>query len=172
LLFLLTTGSGFAVTPKNVVSFQPLGLALGLANIEYERAFTPKASFAVRADAMYLKADIDTDEGTDSGKFTGFGGGASLRFYPLGSSPKRAYAGFDLDAIHVSGENEDTDETGSATLFTVGGFVGWKWLIADALAIGLDIGTIYFAGTLDVGDEDAGLAGLRPMTHLYIGMAF
>lgn len=169
IVFFVITGIVFAEGPKNVVSLQPLGLAIGLANIEFEHAFAPKASFAVRGDAMYLRAESESE---DDVRLTGFGGGGSLRFYPLASAPKRAYAGIDVDVIHVSGENEETEEEGTATFFTVGGVIGWKWLIADAFAIGLDIGTMYFAGSLDVGDDDVGLAGLRPIAHLYIGLAF
>ncbi|KPJ50206.1 hypothetical protein AMJ40_03550 [candidate division TA06 bacterium DG_26] len=172
IVFLLVTGIGLAEGPKNVVAFQPLGLAWGLANVEYERAFAPKASFAVRADVMYLSWTIEAETESQDASLTGFGGGSSLRFYPLASAPKRAYAGFDIDLVHVTGTNEVTDETGSATFFTVGGVIGWKWLIADAFAVALDIGTMYFAGSLDVGDEDAGLAGLRPKADLYIGLAF
>lgn len=164
IVFALITGSVFAGGPKNVVSLQPLGLAIGLANVEYERAFAPKASFAVRGDAIYLR----------SGDFrlSGYGGGGSLRFYPLTSAPKRAYAGLDFDIIQVNAKEEDTEEEGSATFFAIGAVIGWKWLISDAFAIALDIGTMYFAGSLEVEEEDVGLAGLRPMSHFYIGLAF
>ena len=99
IIIFLVSGNVFAEGPKSVVSFQPLGLLFGLANIEYEYAFAPKISFALRADVMYLKGEIETEAESQDAKYTGFGGGGSLRFYPLASAPKRAYAGLDLDVV-------------------------------------------------------------------------
>jgi hypothetical protein len=164
---------GSADGPKNVISIQPI-TALGFANIEYERALAPKVSLAGRVDVLYQKNREEEDE--EGVKYrvdlSGFGGGASVRFYPLASAPKRAYAGIDIDVVRASAERQDTGEEGSATLFTLGGVIGWKWLIADAFAIALDFGTMFAAASAEVDDEDVGVQGLVPMAHFYIGIAF
>ena len=160
---LLIVGGISAGGPKNVIGIQPLSLA-SFANIEFEHAFAPKTSFAFRVDVLYRKIEDFSA--------TGFGGGGSLRFYPLASAPKRAYGGLDIDIVHVSAKEEDTEEEGSATFFAIGAVIGWKWLIADALAISLDIGPMYYAGSLEVGESDVGLAGLGPKADFYIGLAF
>ncbi len=167
----LITGT-VSAAPKSVVSFQPLGLLIGLANVEYEYAFAPKTSFALRADVMYLKGTTESDFESEDVKYTGFGGGGSLRFYPLASAPKRVYGGFDLDIVQVNGEIEQSGETGSATMFSVGAVIGYKWLIADALAIALDVGTQYFAGSMEIENDKTDLAGLRPKVGFYVGLAF
>jgi hypothetical protein len=177
LLSSLITGSGFAANPKNVISLQPI-TALGFANVEYERALAPKVSCAVRMDVLYRRGQVEEDDDGEEYKLdlNGFGGGGSLRFYPLGSAPKRAYGGVDIDIVHASGERVETGETGSGTVFTVGAVIGWKWLISDAFAIALDFGSMYATGSFDIegteSEEEAGFAGLLPTGHLYLGLAF
>jgi hypothetical protein len=168
------SGNSFAEGPKNVVSLQPL-LAFGFANVEFERAFAPKTSFAVRADVLYRKGQVEEDEHGHEYEvdLNGFGGGGSLRFYPLGNAPRRAYGGLDTDIVHASGERLDTGETGSGTLFTIGAVIGWKWLISAAFAIALDIGSMYATGSFGIEEEeDVGFAGVLPKADIYIGLAF
>ncbi len=171
-LFLIASGA-YAATPKNVVSIQPITV-LGFANVEYERALAPKVSIAGRLDVLYQRGREEEDEHGETFKvdLSGFGGGASVRFYPLGSAPKRAYAGADIDILRATAEDQETGEEGSATLFTIGGVIGWKWLIADAFAIALDFGTMFATGAAEIDDEDVGFEGLLPMAHFYIGIAF
>jgi len=87
----LMAGSSFPQESKNVVSLQPL-LTFGFANVEYERAFAQKTSFAVRVDVLYRRGQVEEDEHGHEYEveLNGFGGGGSLRFYPLGNAPKRA----------------------------------------------------------------------------------
>lgn len=126
--------------PVNSVTFDPVGLAFGMANLEYQRMLSPTAALAGRV--------------LFGG---GFGAGASYRFYLLDNvSPQEGLwvgPGLDLYGYSYSAGGETASgffftpkaEGGYRLLFQVSDQIAF--VVAPSLALGFTIGSVSVGGS-------------------------
>lgn len=157
------TGLTSYAEPKNVISVAPLGFLLGLADVEYERAVADFLGIAGRG-AFYTRKSGDVTG-------TGFGAGASARFYPMRSAPKRFFADVGFNYLKITAKSGD-DEA-SANAYNVDFNLGWRWLIGDVFAIALGGGGSYYIGNdISVGGAVYEYSGILPSLVFNLGVGF
>jgi len=144
--------------PLNSITFDPVGLAFGLANLEYQRLITPTSALAGRLLLGY-----------------GFGVGGSYRFYLLDNvSPQEGLwvgPGLDLYGFSYSYGGETASgffvtpraEGGYRLLFQVSDRIAL--VLAPSLALGFTIGSVSVGGSTFGGGVYFGLG-------IGLGMAF
>lgn len=97
----------------------------------------------------------------------GFGVNAEVRFYPSGRNLKGFYF-----APNVSYNNlSENGSSGSVSISSIGGLIGWQWFPGDQFAIGLGMGVDYYFFS---GDSDSfiDLNGTAPLLRFDIGYAW
>jgi hypothetical protein len=143
------------ITPRNsMIVINPLKFLL-FYNISY---------FYKISDGAVIGAGVQMPTPKD---ISGFGVNAEARFYPNGKNLRGFYF-----APNVS-YNDLTDdaENETASIFSIGGLVGWQWFPGDQFAMGLGIGIDYyfFSGSdEDFNDYD----GFAPALRFDIGYAW
>jgi len=136
------------ITPRNsMIVINPLKFLL-FYNISY---------FYKISDGAVIGAGVQMPTPKD---ISGFGVNAEARFYPNGKNLRGFYF-----APNVS-YNDLTDDAGNetASIFSIGGLVGWQWFPGDQFAMGLGIGIDYyfFSGSdEDFNDYDGFAPALR-----------
>jgi hypothetical protein len=143
------------ITPRNsMIIINPLKFLL-FYNISY---------FYKINDGVVIGGGVQMPTPKD---INGFGVNAEARFYPTGKNLRGFYF-----APNVS-YNDLTDDTDNetASIFSIGGLVGWQWFPGDQFAMGLGIGIDYyfFSGSdEDFNDYD----GFAPALRFDIGYAW
>jgi hypothetical protein len=143
------------ITPRNsMIVINPLKFLL-FYNLSY---------FGKVNDGLAIGGglQIPTISGLD-----GFGVNAEVRFYPSGKNLKGFYF-----APNVSYNNlSDNEGSGSVSISSVGGLVGWQWFPGEQFAIGLGIGVDYYFFSGD-SDSFSDLNGTAPLLRFDIGYAW
>ena len=140
---------------EQIVSANPFGLIFGWFNVEYERVFTPAATWGV-SGSMF---DWDDFEYRNANLLA--------RYYPQENAPEGVFLGGRMGVYHVASDDAaDRDAT-----FAGAGFeIGYTWLLGRRERIAISIGggaNRLFAGDL----EDAPL--VLPTARLVnVGVAF
>jgi hypothetical protein len=143
------------ITPRNsMIVINPLKFLL-FYNLSYFGKLNDRV-------AIGGGLQIPTISGLD-----GFGINAEVRFYPSGKNLKGFYF-----APNVSYNNlSDNESSGSVTISSIGGLVGWQWFPGEQFAIGLGIGVDYYFFS---GDDNSfrDLNGTAPLLRFDIGYAW
>ena len=143
------------ITPRNsMIVINPLKFLL-FYNLSY---------FGKVNDGLAIGGglQIPTISGLD-----GFGVNAEVRFYPSGQNLKGFYF-----APNVSYNNlSDNEGSGSVSISSIGGLVGWQWFPGEQFAIGLGIGVDYYFFSGD-SDSFSDLNGTAPLLRFDIGYAW
>lgn len=165
-----------------------LGSALNRQiNLEFERVLTGKNSVLAEVsfkipnnlpDGFFAQIEgegIQNNVQFDDGEFGGFLFAAEYRIYTKGNAPQGFYFSpylklnsntFDLSGSYNNNNTGTTNIPSSAdfSLFTtsVGGNIGYQWLIADKVAInwnilGLGLGINRISGEFTAMDDDPGI---------------
>lgn len=151
-----------ATAQSNVATINPLGFIFGMYNLSYETPIADNAS--VQVDGQYVSWDLEIS------KYTGFGAGASLRYYPGQAAPHGFYVGPGASVTFVSAEASDIftgeTESESSTAFAASGFAGYQWITDGGFAVNLLAAVHYRFSSLD------DVAGFAPGFGLNIGYAW
>lgn len=143
------------ITPRNsMIVINPLKFLL-FYNLSY---------FGKVTDGLAVGGglQIPTISGLD-----GFGVNAEVRFYPSGKNLRGFYF-----APNVSYNNlSDNEGSGSVSISSIGGLVGWQWFPGEQFAIGLGIGVDYYFFSGD-SDSFSDLNGTAPLLRFDIGYAW
>lgn len=158
-----------AATPfKNSVTFQPIGLAYGTANLEYERVLSPTTAGAVRVDFF--------SRGLGDFTATALGFGGSYRWFTSlanEKAPRGLWYGPAVDYLQVNAKFAGDNATSS--FFQVAAELGYKWIFGDNPGIivspfaqlGYNFGSLSVAGNnLDYGNRLIANVGVS------VGLAF
>lgn len=145
-----------ATAQSNVATINPLGFVFGVYNISYETAIDD--NLAVQADGQYVSWDLGF------AKFSGFGAGTSLRYYPGQKAPHGFYVGPGASVVFASAEAGETDSE-SSTTFGASGFAGYQWITGGGFAVNLLAAVHYRFSSVD------DVAGFAPGLGLNIGYA-
>lgn len=133
LVVLLST---VATAQSNVVTINPLGFVLGAYNISYETTMDESAS--VQIGGQYVSWELG------SGEVSGFGAGASLRYYLRQSAPHGFYIGPGGSVAFVRDTSEDLGTGGSiaGTAIALGtsAIAGYQWITDGGFAVNLSAG--------------------------------
>jgi hypothetical protein len=144
------------------VTVNPAGLLLGLLSVEYEKATSPKNSFAIRGN--FFSRDIG---GWDT---TAFGAGGSYRFFPKKKAPAGFYFGPAADFIFVSTKYSGDSATG--IFFSIGGEAGFKWILKGGFVIDVGANASLAFGKVEIGSLELDYGGFVPGLRLGLGYAF
>lgn len=132
------------ITPRSgMIIINPLKFLL-FYNISYYHKIGEK-------NAIGIGLQTPTLSGT-----TGIGINLETRIYPSGKNLKGFYIAPNISYNNLSSKGSSN----SASIFSVGGLVGWQWFPGDEFALGLGIGMDYyfFSGTNSVFDDYDGTA--------------
>ena len=143
------------ITPRNnMIVINPLKFLL-FYNLSY---------FGKVNDGLVIGGglQIPTISGLD-----GFGVNAEVRFYPSGKNLKGFYFAPNVSYNNIS----DNEGSGSVSISSVGGLVGWQWFPGEQFAIGLGIGVDYYFFSGD-SDSFSDLNGTAPLLRFDIGYAW
>ena len=141
--------------PKNTVTTNPLGMALGIFNLEYERAVYDRVS--IYGGPSYFGLGVD-DTSIDA-----FGIDAGARFFVSGQAPEGFFLSPGVGVAHVSATGSD-----SVIGWTASALFGYTWLFDRAFALSLGFGGSYF----NMKVEESGIRGFMPSLRASIGAAF
>lgn len=108
---------------ENAILINPLKFFF-FYNLGYMRAVTPNVA---------IGGSIQTPTLPD---VSGFGFSVEARFYPPGNHLRGFYVAPNISQNWLSSPDSDV----TASVFTVGGLVGWQWFPGESFAIGLGIG--------------------------------
>lgn len=142
--------------PKNTITTNPLGMALGIFNIEYERAVSDRVS--VYGGPSYFGLGIG-DESIDA-----FGLDLGARFFVSGQAPEGFFLSPGLGLAYVTASATDESLFG----WTASGLLGYTWLFGRAFDLSLGFGGSYF--NMEV--AGVGFRGFLPAARASIGAAF
>jgi hypothetical protein len=148
--------------PKNTITANPLALAFGTFNLEYERAFRDHLSFYVAPSYLGMELLGVSIEG--------FGLGGGLRYFVSGTAPQGFFLspGIELSYVTLGEDNVEASAMGwSAT-----GLVGYTWLLGDVFALSLGGGVSYVNVEAEAGSLTLGYSGIVPSARFAIGGAF
>lgn len=152
--------------PDRAITVQPLDLAHGIFNFEYEGALLPFVSFHMGLDFLTFDGFDD-----DDGDLFAVGPEMGLRIYPFMGAP----AGFWLNPFagvaYVRGETqrgETVEELGGYA----GGMIGATIIPFDLLVLSAGIGLAYHELGLEADFGEIGDTGVHPRVRLALGLAF
>jgi len=160
---------------SGVVSFNPLGLVIGAANVNYERVLSPGSAIVVSGAFGKI--------GSGDWDWTTLGGGLALKKYAMQHAPRGVYLGGSANVLYIDAEYETYDisdiwdierkkESDSSVFFSLSGMVGYQWIVGGAFAIDLAGGISYYIGELELGDSEIPLQGIGPYLGFGLGYAF
>lgn len=146
--------------PRRTLTFNPLGMLVGAAELQYEQAISPSVSFFGGPQVRWLKA-ADLAEGH------GFGATAGLRYFVSGLAP----AGFFVSpSVDVGYARLRVTNRASAGLVTgVGGMLGYTWLV-ETVAFSVGGGLQY--SRIEGDALDKARESVLPTLRFAVGPAF
>jgi hypothetical protein len=158
-------------SPRNVISTNPLDIISGSIGVQYERVFARFFSLAI--GVSFYDSDMDPINSSDVNVI---GGGVTLqpRVYLLRrGAPRGLYLSPVVSVFYLSAGETDMTYAVSGAGYSVGGLVGWSWLIGRHfnIKVGLGVQYIHFALT-DSDGTVVGAAGVAPLGELTLGLAF
>jgi len=155
--------------PQSSVTVNPIGLAYGIANLEYEHLLGADTAGAARVNFF--------SRGLGDFNANAIGFGASYRWFaPLGTTeaaPRGLWYGPSVDYLQVNAKFAGDNSTSS--FFQVSGDIGYKWILAETANLVLSpfaqLG--YMLGSLSVANNNLDY-GNRFVINvgLSVGLAF
>lgn len=159
---------GQAQEKSSAIKTNPIGIAIGVANLSYETALSEGSSLQIGASYF------DLSFGETS--FSGLGVGAQYRLYT-----NQALDGFYYGPLanYFNFTVKDSGNKGSLNGFGIGGQLGWNWLLgaSDNFVIDLGLGVQYNSASVSVDEGsntfDTGVFdGVGPVLNFAIGYAW
>ena len=142
--------------PGSVISTNPLGLLLGVINVEYEKVLNPGMSFYVAPIVAIW------------GGVTVLGGRAGVKKYFGPTAPEGFWFGGFGNFAYVS-----AGTTVSATSFGGGANVGYKYFFTDNFSLEASLGLAFIYMSMSVSGYGYGAgATLAPAGSIGVGYAF
>jgi hypothetical protein len=167
----LLVGGGVAFSAekvKQVISFNPVGLIFGIANVEYERNIDDASTWALRG--LYWGHE------TGGWSWSAFGAGGRYRgyFYPKPKAPAGGFWGAGVDLLSMSADYTLWDVTESASAFFFGptGEIGYKWLFGGGFALGISGEVGYYIGSLEILGSEIPASGFGVGASVNLGYAW
>jgi hypothetical protein len=154
------------VPPRNGIHFNPLGIALGVIGIGYERVFG--AHISLRLEGQYTR-----------NWYTGnnvWGAGGSLRPYVFffRPAPGGMYISPFASVAYAQGESGMASARGVG--WSVGGTIGYSWLLGRLVNLRAGAGVQYLSmevsGESTYGQTRIGMKGVLPALDLSLGFVF
>ncbi|MFD0991761.1 DUF3575 domain-containing protein [Tenacibaculum geojense] len=173
LLSIAMVAVGFtANAQKNVVKANPLGLAIGVAELSYERAVSEKQSFEL--GIAYSSFDV-TGDGGDKVETSSIGAEGKYKFYF--SSDKDAPRGwYAAPFVSYSTSSVDNDGTkGDINAFAGGALAGYQWVFGggdSGFALDLNFGAQYMSVSTSGNISSVSIDGFLPRLGVSLGYAW
>lgn len=156
---------------ENVAKVNPLGLALGSAELGYERVLTNNSS--VEIALAYSSSDATVGGNTE--KATGFGveGKYKMYFSSSNDAPRGWYGAPVLTYADATAENGSLK--GGVSIFGAGAIAGYQWIFGggeSGFALDLNFGAQYISAKTSGDVTSASIDGLLPRLGIAIGYAW
>jgi len=154
--------------PRNALTVQPLGLALGIGNLEYEHMLGPDTAGAVRLN-FFTRSLGDWNANA-------IGIGGSYRwFVPLGTEtpPRGLWYGPAIDLLNINAKFGG--DSGSSNFVQLAGEIGYKWIFRQTsnLVVSPLAQLGYNLGSLSIGGNNLAYGGRFVFNvGLTVGLAF
>jgi len=157
--------------PLNTITVNPLSLAFGSINFEYERATSPTFSWFVGPQYASFSTSVLDDEFTASS----YGLTGGVRFFLTGRAPEGFFISPNASLGYASAEAGG--ESASALSYSVGAIGGYTWIFGDVFDLSVGLGAQYMHTEVAVPDGDGddleiGFTGVLPALRLSLGVAF
>ncbi len=153
---------------SGAIKTNPIGMAIGIANLSYETALNEGTS--LQFGASYFNLSFGETS------FSGVGLGAQYRLYSNDALDGFYYGPL---ANYFSFTVKDSGNKGTLNGFGAGGQLGWNWLLgsSDNFVIDLGLGVMYNTASVNVeeGNDsfDTGVFdGVGPVLNFSIGYAW
>ena len=146
----------------SVISVNPIGLLLGVANAEYEKVWKPNLSLVGQALFAFSSSG--------GWSWTLLGGGVGVKRYLNPSAPEKLWFGGNASIQYVSAKYGG--ERDSSIFFGATGLVGYKWVFGEGFTVEPFVGLGISIGSLSIGGESVPLAGVGPAVGISLGYAF
>jgi hypothetical protein len=169
-VFLLLTGATQIASPQearaqaefgSVISINPFGLLLGVANAEYEKVWKPNMSFVGQA-VFASRSSGDWD-------WMLLGGGVGVKRYLNSTAPEKLWFGGNASLQYVSADYGR--EEGSSVFLGLAGLVGYKWIFGQ-FTVEPSIGLLMSIGSLSIAGESIPITGVGGTLGISLGYAF
>jgi len=147
---------------KRVVSVNPLGLVLGVGNVSYEWVIKPDFSGVGNLSFSFAKSG--------GWNWSAFGGGGGVKKYLKPEAPQGLWYGGEGGLLIYSAEYLGIRS--SSTFISLGGLVGYKWIVKEGFTIEPQGGLYLSLGSLEILGEGMPLGAISPGIGLNIGYAF
>ncbi len=146
----------------NVISVNPFGLLLGVANAEYEKVWKPNMSFVGQAVFAFRS----------SGRWdwTLLGGGVGVKRYLNPTAPEKLWFGGNASVQYVSAEYRGDSD--SSLFFGLAGLVGYKWIFGERFTVEPSLGLLISIGSLSIEGESIPISGVGGALGISLGYAF
>lgn len=148
------------------ITTEPLELAHGSFNFEYEGVLVPFVSFHMGLDFLTFDG---FDE--DDGDLFAVGPQMGLRLYPFMGAPSGFWINPFVGVTYVRGETqlgESVEDLGGYA----GGMIGATIIPFDILVLSAGVGAAYHEIGMEADFGDIGDTGLHPRVRLALGIAF
>jgi len=154
-------------TPRNVITLEPLAVVYARTiAVEYEHGFE---HIGVHLGTALTLGGFDSSE--SSGNYLAVGVTLGVRFYPWSDAPEGPFAGPFGSVAWVDADDGTSQSQGLG--WSVGGLVGWTWVLGSVFALSLGAGAAWYAYDVDgAGGTTVGRSGLLPALRLAVGAAF
>ncbi|NJB70475.1 hypothetical protein GGR42_000937 [Saonia flava] len=158
---------------ENVIKINPLGLALGSAELGYERALNEKS--ALEVSLAYFSSDATFNSGEEV-KANGFGaeGKYKLYFSSTNNAPRGWYAAPVATYASASADSS-SGEDGKFSYFGAGAVAGYQWIFGggnSGFALDLNLGFQYISASTQGSISGVSIDGILPRLGLSLGYAW
>jgi hypothetical protein len=146
---------------QSVIKVNPIGLAFGSINADYEKFLNDKTSFQIGANFISRKID--------DVRYTGFGVQAQYRWYlTKNDRPKGLFVGPTAAFNFVGYDDNFAEESDNYSFLAIGGLIGYQWVFGENFTFEAGIGPNFGIPFSDV-DDDAFGTGVYPQISLALG---
>lgn len=151
--------------PTQILSVNPLGLAFGILDVEYQKNISDSAAWAVRGNYW--------STGVGSWKWSAIGAGGSYRGFFSPNAPAGGYWGVGVDALSLSAEYKYSTKTETASSFFFGpaGELGYRWLF-EKFSVNAGAKVMYLLGSIEIANTKIPISGIVPGGVLSLGYAW
>ena len=161
-------------TKPNALTIEPLAVVFARTiAIEYERGIGGWVSVFVQPSFVYGSSRVVTTDGnatTTDGEYVAVGGTLGVRIFPWRAAPTgpfvSPFAG--LAYTHASAGGESASGLG----WSVGGLIGYTFVLGSVFELSLGGGAAYAAYALEAGGKRFGDRGVLPAFRLAVGAVF
>jgi hypothetical protein len=147
--------------PTIAITVSPLHLVVPMAEVTAELRVAPRLGISVIGGIGRFH-DQDTNEKIDL-----LEGGASIRYYVLGSFRTGLQVGGEVVYVHASTDDMSVDI--KARGVGLAPFLGYKWTHGSGFTLEAQLGATYMAARADSATQTAKESKVGPMLNLNVG---